>query len=646
MASELYIEDKLINLSDADFEFNIAVSKIGELDSRAGYRSTSIEINDIASFNYLMDLNNQSDLMYKKLKARYYSNGIDLMIRFASIEEVGKKYVKLRLYGGNSDVYDLMKSKQLRDVSFDELDHFWNITNIVGYRANTTGVTYPIIDRSIDSPNTIMSNANREVICKYTYPAVYVSDILRLILEDLGVDYENPISQKDFYPSLLCVPFSSKQFLRNRKTERYEGVFEKTANQAIGVLTAIKFEQVNNPTKYFTVASNTNRDGAFIFANTLNGRFKASLQVQNTGAAAVVNFLITTSNSSNGISQIIPNGTTTIDLDYTLDADFDGTATPFVSLVCSTSSVTMSILSGSTFEISETEALNDNVSDIAFDVTIENTLEFVSASSIMPDMTVAEFILNYCKTFGLFLYFDELKNKVVFFNLSTVTDNIGKCYDWSSKYAMGDEVLTTSNDLAQRNTFIYEVADGEIKPVGADGSININNKSLVAENEMVALDFVATSSFKRLIDIDVLRANLFDKDGTEYIGEDNPRFVINKLYNSADFVDTSDFVYRDGLVTSNQTTNIPIPYFIKSGETSLGFNNNLISLFYNEIEVVYTKIKILSCLLRLNASDINQLDLTKPVYIEYFNSYFYISQISSYNPNSNKSTSVELVKLY
>ncbi len=89
-----------------------------------------------------------------------------------------------------------------------------------------------------------------------------------------------------------------------------------------------------------------------------------------------------------------------------------------------------------------------------------------------------------------------------------------------------------------------------------------------------------------------------------------------------------------------------IPYFIKSGETSLGFNNNLISLFYNEIEVVYTKIKILSCLLRLNASDINQLDLTKPVYIEYFNSYFYISQISSYNPNSNKSTSVELVKLY
>jgi hypothetical protein len=61
---------------------------------------------------------------------------------------------------------------------------------------------------------------------------------------------------------------------------------------------------------------------------------------------------------------------------------------------------------------------------------------------------------------------------------------------------------------------------------------------------------------------------------------------------------------------------------------------------------VLNRLKVVSVPIRLNASDINQLDFTRPVYIKHFNAYFYISAIKAYTPTNNESTTVELVKLF
>ena len=56
---------------------------------------------------------------------------------------------------------------------------------------------------------------------------------------------------------------------------------------------------------------------------------------------------------------------------------------------------------------------------------------------------------------------------------------------------------------------------------------------------------------------------------------------------------------------------------------------------YKEIEV----------LMRLDASDINQLDLTRLVYIDYFNAWFYVDEIEQYKANKKESTLVKLIKI-
>ena len=154
---------------------------------------------------------------------------------------------------------------------------------------------------------------------------------------------------------------------------------------------------------------------------------------------------------------------------------------------------------------------------------------------------------------------------------------------------------------------------------------------------MIEIDFSASTQALTggLVIADL---QIFNDDGT-FKDEIDQRILFAKFNDVA-------FTYTDGTSNSAQTTNILLTHFQKSGEINLGFDDNLIPTFYQAFIDVLDKAKIVNCLLKLNASDINQLDLTIPVYIEYFNSYFYVSKISGYNPNRNVSTLVELVKLY
>jgi hypothetical protein len=104
--------------------------------------------------------------------------------------------------------------------------------------------------------------------------------------------------------------------------------------------------------------------------------------------------------------------------------------------------------------------------------------------------------------------------------------------------------------------------------------------------------------------------------------------------------------YIDGTTTTNVTTNLPVTWFIRTDKTyNLGFANSLIPSYYNTLQRVLDRTKIVNVNVRLTPLDINQLDFLKPVYIDKFNSYFYISKISGFDSTKVDSVEVELVKL-
>jgi hypothetical protein len=74
-------------------------------------------------------------------------------------------------------------------------------------------------------------------------------------------------------------------------------------------------------------------------------------------------------------------------------------------------------------------------------------------------------------------------------------------------------------------------------------------------------------------------------------------------------------------------------------------NNNLFNRGYSKLiqELTDPDSKIVKCWLYLNARDIMKLSFRNIIYID--NTYYFLNQIISYNPNDRKSTQVELLKL-
>ena len=94
----------------------------------------------------------------------------------------------------------------------------------------------------------------------------------------------------------------------------------------------------------------------------------------------------------------------------------------------------------------------------------------------------------------------------------------------------------------------------------------------------------------------------------------------------------------------NQANAATVSDAMEMGFTGLLWSE-LVAAQWQTLSGVILQPKVVKCLMRLNASDINTLDFGKPKYIEHFNAMFYLSLVSQYKVNKVESTSVELVKI-
>ena len=66
---------------------------------------------------------------------------------------------------------------------------------------------------------------------------------------------------------------------------------------------------------------------------------------------------------------------------------------------------------------------------------------------------------------------------------------------------------------------------------------------------------------------------------------------------------------------------------------------------YRLLDAVTDNTKIVEALFLLDLSDIQNIDFTRPVYVDYFGAFFYIEQIKQFKINSRESCYVRLVNL-
>lgn len=661
--TELIIEDVSVDLGEANIQINYSIAKIGEIESRSGARSAQINLPKTAKnrlvFENSGDVNSISLKPYRRLKARLKVDGIDQRILFASLESVSETY-NVRVYGENVSFFDIIKSKKLIELDLKQYDHYRTFANIKDGRSRTQGYLYPVIDYHTDSPNLYFDNSTPRAYVQYLYPAMYYEDCLNQICVDAGYTLINRLTELADYPTeKLCIPYSSVKFERNNDMRRYDATIISTVTNDSGSTASPAYIKINDfepyGYRYYDTSSPSFFTNLTVYSVDIIDNIQCDVELRfnatnNTGIDLIgrISFL----NDTNVYTFTILAGATS---DFTINATdlipyyvsgVGASLQVFLSSIgVNGTNQSPSAITLNTFacEISNSTLLEFNPDVIYDDTDIKS---FVTCNSLLPDWTQAELLSNYLKMFCGLITVNEFDKTVTLFSFETINANINDGKDWSDKIDLSNESeMEFSFDYAQNNSLAYAEDKTVIKPTGTDSEILIDDDNLEGFGKMVELKFAATENVVRLVGEHVSQIKMWSNVGSA----DANMELVNQRVLVVKFEDFG-FDYTDGLTTQTVTTDIPVCYFIQptdgyAVDFNLGFGNNL-DRYYQTFASVLDKTKILNLNLRLNASDINQLDFTKPVYISHFNSWFYISQIKGYVPNNYESTGCELVKLF
>lgn len=655
---QLFINGEQCDLKgDENISIDYAMFSIEDISKRKGSRSFNFELpktlNNSRIFKVSEVVNNSTTLPYTKLTARLLDNGIDLGIKFAELTAVKKGY-SINLYGDNAGFFDLIKNAMLTDLDMSDLNHQSNIATVFASRLNDTGYIYPIINYGNDE--TVMGNVDRNFPVNYALPAVYLDTVLPRICSQNGYTLVNGmLDDTDYTDNPIVLPATGLVFGNKYNATFALNTFSSsvaTPNK-FGAVNIINVDSIVSYTgNWYSLPYNSQYNyGAivstgkgFAIQDVFICKFRIEIEVNNTSGIYLPLRLEMTGTPTayhSGGTQISFNwcspGIHTYIIEGTLNDDINqwlGFTTKMIYPIGDS----RLIVGAGTLEISEADAFSIIYPDAVVDV-----------AAFLPKMKQSDLLRNYCQMFCLLPVVNEDDKTVTLVNFNQIEANINNAVDWSDKLDLTEppEVKFLVDEYAQRNWFKWAQDEEEQQVNGTNWILGIPNENLQLEKDIIELQFASSYSDLQLLDIPVPRIGVCELG--EYKKERKPRMLI--LYRKApnDFTDTSDFQYADGFINpaykiTGSSATIPLCRFIETEfDYNLGFGNTL-NVYQRAVKNIVDNYKNVTCALRLNASDINQLDFMKPVWIKYFNSYFYISKISGYN--GTKSTQVELIKLF
>lgn len=643
--------------------------KVDDISKRGSVRSYQFKLPKTANNRLVFEnpdfITSTSQFRYNRQDARLINNGIDLGILFMELYSSSDTY-NINLYGSTAEIFGKLKDLKLTDLDYYEWNHWYTFYEVNISRFNTEGYIYPIVDYAISS-SVITPYTTRVVNPRFMLPSMFADTVIEAIGKAIGYTIQNDLLEDDNYTSApLLIPATGRAELGLVDMKRrYEITTASTSNVSInnvdfniiGMDSIVEYDGDYFFPFYITdtvvsglgmlMQDSLRGDVEINFSISNGGAFTHTCEVRIWEAASGLYLILGTVSCPVGISSHTVTGL------FSFDNSGNNTKPQF-SVVMG-SDIGLVVQSGATIKISNIELLHEK--EIQFIVAQSSPSpplvrypDYVEMQQYMPDMLVSDFLKDYMNMYNLLPVLNEQSKTLRLRKFDSLEDNISSALDWSDKLDFTDEpeIKYTIDKFAQVNKFTWEQDGEEVQPYGTNGELEISNKNLELEKDIVKLDFSSTYSVNRLLGMDIPHIGVIDDFG-EYTEKKNPRLLLLDLKDVTDYADTTAFTYSDAPFSGplNITTGIPVARFIADGETyNLGFKYSLLYLFYGAMANVLRNAIFVNCRLRLTDIDINTLDFFRPVFISHFNAYFYISQIKGYNATGNESTEVELVKLF
>lgn len=269
--------------------------------------------------------------------------------------------------------------------------------------------------------------------------------------------------------------------------------------------------------------------------------------------------------------------------------------------------------------------------------------ENVQIEAALPDMACTDFLKFISFLFCAVIQTDNVAKTVTIVPFGYINQNIANAIDWSGKVTNADEDYDVQiGDYCQQNEAKFAEDDGVSPSTYGNGSFYINDKNLDVYQDIYDIPFAAsledmvmggyrTTTIKKITDYTTLDAN-----GLVFSITTTPRIVLLNKKNVT-------LNYRWDHTFTPISDNIPFTYFA-SGTTDADLTMaSILANHYPDLVNVLSDQRKLTCYLRLTEMDIQQLDFFKPIYIQKYASYFYISKITDFT--GVKPVKVELIRL-
>lgn len=621
---ELIINNVVIDIEEA----GIAVTYEAANDFKF-HANNSVELtcpntaNNARAFDNSSEIVNDSIIPYDFIPASCSVDGIDMKIQYATLVSISDKGIAFRLYGGNITLFADVKDDSIQDLDLSAYDHTRDWAYISAHRLTTTGILYPLIDYgqlSVNSDDVEIANL---------YPAMYLHVLINKIFSEIGYTLSGSLLTDADYLKLI-IPFCNKNsfvdpdVIANLLFDAYQ----PSDRYIYAPINDVLFPaELSDPLNRFD-----GKDYRVLVTGTYTFHLKMRLTPVDSGKDYTVNlrrydpYDTDPILASFSLSDFTDEGGSvwTIDSDFApIDAKKDHRI--YIS-----------------FHVENAVFLTGGNGTLNFSlVSIDNTSvgygEFWAVAPNLPDIKQGDLIKYALQSFGCIIQCDDATQTAVITKISTIVDNTytDNYDDWSELLDRSGQELTFKQDTAQVNHLTYKDEDNLTKPTGTDYDVLIFNRSLPPEKDLYTAPFGAseqTTAFtfnQKLWRVDIEGASAIQ-----------PRILVS---NHIDTDGTFHYTYNgDNQATD---TDADIPYFISDLPFNLGFDNNLQRTKMRESINLLKTPKQLKVKIRLTALHINTLDFSKPVWIDYYNCWFYKRKISQFKYTNNESTFCELIKL-
>lgn len=663
MTKELYINGQLCDLEDTpSLIFQSPV--FNDLDVIQSNRSAEINLpltpRNRKAFGLIdrIDILNDS-AVYGKHSAAYYLGGFPVFTRgYAMVTDVTDT-INITLVWGNIDNFQPLFDASLRDLREQIIEVAG--ADYVEWNENT---------KYVDPDETTLAGfiqidfgAGRNI--NYSHPSVQVSAILDAIQKYHGITIENitRLSQtSDKHP--MIVPLVSKNSGPDSwYSDRFEASSAHYGNSGSSN-TALKFREIVSDKRsiltdqnYAIDVSSTKTIDVSIIS------YSSAVFFPGMRAASASPTLKLRGDSGNGTSEVLLSveGINTgsgirfgvkPDLFNNVEVNVEDYDT--VRWILS-NAVTIDATTSDEFTVAAKFIITPHFDDIQF------PSPFPIAENL-PDMTHAEFLSALMTMAGLFAYPDSSDSNTIrmmspdqFYNS---TDTIDYDYrivdsgdnrtpntqtdrrivnshldatiqDWSRKVILNDRgeiwrpegTEFTIGDYAQTNTLDYD-NDEDAEMLNTQGIISIDNENIERENELVSLDFSASTN----------RAG-WNTDHSDWPFAFVPCYEeqtvngakeVNYSAPSARILADVNTTIEDGNGTVGRYSHGLFPrtmYF--------GGSEGIVAKRYADYQRILKKFRMITVYVKLTVADICNLDYTRRVYLDVYGCYFAIYSVTT-----------------